>query len=113
MGYPQDRYETLDSIASEARRNSERWFPGVHDPNVALVPLSVHYALGMCGEAGEVANLVKKALRKGETNAEGLADELADVFIYLLLLADEVGVNLYAAYHHKADICEKRWGRLP
>lgn len=106
-------YDVLDAIASEARRNSERWFPQVHDPETALVPLAVHYALGMCGEAGEVANLVKKALRKGETTSEGLADELADVFIYLLLLADEVGVNLYAAYQAKAAICEKRWGRLP
>jgi NTP pyrophosphatase (non-canonical NTP hydrolase) len=111
MGYPLDKYETLDSIAAEARRNSERWFPFVHDEDAAVVPLAVHYALGMCGEAGEVANLIKKALRKGETTSEGLADELADVFIYLLLLADEAGINLYAAYQHKRDICEKRWGK--
>lgn len=111
MGYlTMDGYETLDAIASESRRNSERWFPAVHDPEQAIVPLAVHYALGMCGEAGEVANLVKKALRKGEAIPEGLADELADVFIYLLLLADEAGINLYAAYQHKRDICEKRWG---
>ncbi len=111
MSYHHDFYETLDSIAAEARRNSERWFPSVHNPEQALVPLAVHYALGMCGEAGEVANVVKKALRKGETTSDGLADELADVFIYLLLLADEAGVNLYAAYQHKRDICEKRWGK--
>jgi NTP pyrophosphatase (non-canonical NTP hydrolase) len=111
VSYPLDKYETLDSIASEARRNSERWFPSVHDPEKALVPLAVHYALGMCGEAGEVANVVKKALRKGETTSPELAAELADVFIYLLLLADEAGVNLYAAYKDKQAVCEKRWGR--
>ncbi len=102
---------TLRSIAAEARANSERWFPTVHDPEQAVVPLAVHYALGLAGEAGEVANLIKKGLRRGlELSEDGLADELADVFIYLLLLADEAGIDLLAAYEHKRDICEGRWG---
>lgn len=108
--YALPRQGTLRAITAEARANSERWFPFVHDPSQAVVPLAVHYALGMCGEAGEVANVVKKALRKGETTSDALAPELADVLIYLLLLADETGVDLFAAYEAKRGVCEARWG---
>ena len=108
--YALPRQGTLLAIAAEARANSERWFPTVHDPSQALVPLAVHYALGMCGEAGEVANVVKKALRKGEAASDDLAAELADTFIYLILLAGEAGVDLFAAYEAKRDVNEVRWG---
>jgi NTP pyrophosphatase (non-canonical NTP hydrolase) len=105
----------LKELAQEARQNSERWFGAVHDDDQALVPLACHYTLGMVGEAGEVANVVKKWLRHPETASlgqlgEDLELELADVFIYLLLLADEVGVDLEAAYAKKRDINEGRWG---
>lgn len=104
----------LQEITKEARENSRRWFPITHDDGKALVPLAVHYALGLVGEAGEVANVVKKWLRKGEDNPIALGTdlelELADVFIYLLLLADEVGVDLGDAYERKRDINEARWG---
>lgn len=102
----------LSEVAREARSNSERWFPALHDPDRALVPLPVHYALALAGEVGEVANLVKKALRRmeGSPPVEDLSGELADVFIYLMLLADECGVDLLEAYERKAAICEERWG---
>lgn len=103
---------SLSRLAIQARTNSERWFPLVHDEHQQAVPLSVHYALGLVGEAGEVANLVKKALRKGDADdIEGLGDELADVFTYLILLADEQGVDLMAAFEAKQAICEQRWGK--
>ena len=41
---------------------------------------------------------------------DGLAIELADVLTYLLLLADELGLDIEAAYHAKAKINEARWG---
>jgi NTP pyrophosphatase (non-canonical NTP hydrolase) len=104
----------LEEIAVQARQNSERWFPIVHDDGKALVPLAAHYALGLAGETGEVCNVVKKWLRKAEDDPAVLGVdlelELADVFIYLLLLADEVGVDLEKAYERKRDINEARWG---
>lgn len=85
---------TLQEVAKQARQNSERWFSPVHGGE-ALVPLAAHYTLGLVGEAGEVANVVKKWLRKVEGNPIALGTdlelELADVFTYLVLLADEVG----------------------
>jgi NTP pyrophosphatase (non-canonical NTP hydrolase) len=58
-------------------------------------------ALGLCGEAGEVAELVKKALRDegGALSAERrdrLAQELGDVLWYLAQLTTEAGLDLDA-----------------
>jgi NTP pyrophosphatase (non-canonical NTP hydrolase) len=58
-------------------------------------------ALGLCGEAGECAEKVKKALRDdggvltGERRA-ALAAELGDVLWYLAQLSTEAGLDLDA-----------------
>jgi NTP pyrophosphatase (non-canonical NTP hydrolase) len=44
-------------------------------------------ALALCGEAGELANLIKKRWRDGADLSEEVKDEIADVRIYLELLA--------------------------
>lgn len=55
--------------------------------------------LGLTGEAGEVANVVKKIQRDhgGELNDEirsKLKDELGDVLWYISACADELGITL-------------------
>jgi len=55
--------------------------------------------LGLAGEAGEVANIVKKIQRDfgGEVTAEirdKLKDELGDVLWYISACADELGLTL-------------------
>ena len=55
--------------------------------------------LGLAGEAGEVANIVKKIQRdfKGEITDEiraKLKDELGDVLWYISACADELGLKL-------------------
>ena len=51
--------------------------------------------LGLNGEAGEIANKLKKHIRKGSAiDREALIDELGDVLWYSALLADELGVSL-------------------
>lgn len=55
--------------------------------------------LGLAGEAGEVANIVKKIQRDfgGEINDEiraKLKDELGDVLWYISACADELGLTL-------------------
>jgi len=44
-------------------------------------------ALALCGEAGELANLIKKRWRDGADLTEEVKDELADIRVYLELLA--------------------------
>jgi NTP pyrophosphatase (non-canonical NTP hydrolase) len=69
-------------------------YPGVGD-NLT------YPALGLCGEAGEVAEKVKKAIRDdggvltGERR-EALAGELGDVLWYVAQLATEAGLELDA-----------------
>jgi NTP pyrophosphatase (non-canonical NTP hydrolase) len=56
-------------------------------------------ALGLCGEAGEVAEKVKKTLRDdggvlSDERRDALARELGDVLWYLSQLATEAGLEL-------------------
>jgi NTP pyrophosphatase (non-canonical NTP hydrolase) len=58
-------------------------------------------ALGLCGEAGEVAEKVKKTIRDdagvlSDERRAALARELGDVLWYLAQLATEAGLELEA-----------------
>lgn len=102
----------LQDLATEMRSNSELWFPELHaDP---FIPLWVFYGLGMAGEAGEVANEVKKACRTRDgltpKTVQEIELELADVFTYLLLMVDELGLDIITGYQTKASINNDRWG---
>lgn len=70
---------------------------------------SEFFALELCGEAGELANLEKKRW-KGKTIAhEALSDEAADVLIALVNYANARGINLGEAVRNKLlRIEEKR-----
>ena len=63
-----------------------------------------HALLGLTGEVGEVANLVKKQLYKPGAVADGAAviDELADVAYYLAVLASLYGVTFDGLFAHLA-----------
>ena len=59
----------------------------------------VYPALGLCGEAGETAEKVKKAIRDDEgtlteERREAIAAELGDVLWYVAQLATEAGLDL-------------------
>ena len=54
----------------------------------------VYPALGLAGEAGEVAEKVKKHIRDGVLNVEELKKELGDVLWYLAAIASDLGLTL-------------------
>jgi len=51
-------------------------------------------ALGLAGEAGEVANKVKKLIRDGALDKDAVAQEMGDVLWYLAELATDLGLDL-------------------
>lgn len=69
--------------------------------------------LGLAGEAGEVANIVKKIQRDhggvitDETRAK-LKDELGDVLWYISACADELGLTLSEVAEYNVGKLEKR-----
>lgn len=50
-------------------------------------------ALALCGEAGELANMIKKRWRDGVALDEEVRDEIADIRVYLELLAKCFGIE--------------------
>lgn len=70
-------------------------------------------ALGLAGEAGEVANKVKKVLRDSDgaltaDRQEQIYDELGDVLWYLARVASEIGVTLNEVGQHNLNKLAKR-----
>lgn len=115
---------TFDRVTEMNASRARRWHPGF--PNDDTWNLA-DWSNAMCGEAGEAANVVKK-LRRYEDGLKGeldptedelrvmLADELADVYCYLDLLATKAGVDLPAAICAKFNQVSERQGfpeRLP
>lgn len=94
----------------------KKWHPPTSTPWVAS-----DWSNAMCGEAGEVANVVKK-IRRHETGAVNAGDpsledlrvmaaaELADVVIYADLLADYLGIDLGEAVKAKFNKTSERFG---
>ena len=67
----------------------------------------------VCGELGELANLIKKVERGDmtlEEARESLSHEIADVAIYLDILAYRCGVDLGGAIIRKFNIVSLRVG---
>lgn len=66
--------------------------------------------LGLSGESGECADLVKKHLFQGhELDAEKLANELGDVAWYLALASYAIGYSLEAVLQMNVDKLHKRY----
>ncbi|MCP9850126.1 nucleoside triphosphate pyrophosphohydrolase family protein [Cyanobium sp. Morenito 9A2] len=80
----------LDGYQQRARQTARY-------PQVGANP--IYPTLGLCGEAGEVADKVKKVLRDqdgrfDDTVLNGLKLELGDVLWYVAQLASELGFSL-------------------
>lgn len=102
----------LNQLRDQCVRDSKRWFPTaipidspeLEDQTKALM----HHTLSLCGEAGEVANIVKKIDRGSlelatEVVQHDLREELTDAFIYLLNIAGILNIDLLAQYMAKRN----------
>ena len=67
-------------------------------------------ALGLCGESGEVADLVKKHRFQGhDIDIEHIAKELGDVAWYLAVGAYSIGYDLEKILQMNVDKLENRY----
>ena len=64
----------------------------------------------IAGEAGELANFLKKMVRDGVDNKEDIAKEMADVIIYLDLLSSLLNIDLPSAIRNKFNEVSDRKG---
>lgn len=99
----------LDDLRDLFRRfTAERDWAQFHDPKSLL--------LALVGEVGELAELYQwipapEAVRRAhhEPLRTRTAEEVADVFIYLLALADVLNVDLLAAASAKLESAHSRF----
>ena len=68
---------------------------------------AIYYTLGICGEAGEMANAIVKAQRNGADKQkvlEAVLSELPDVIIYSYVLAYVLDIDLSKLVNEKVEI---------
>ena len=66
--------------------------------------------LGLCGESGECADLLKKSLFQGhDLNKEHLAKELGDVAWYLAATSHALGFDLETVFQMNIDKLKNRY----
>lgn len=108
MGYMTDGV-TFNVLRSANRQRQAEW-PGNEHADVAF------RAIELAGEAGEVAEAVKKFLRaergiKGSTaTKEDVASEMGDLLVSLDLLANQMGIDLGEAVRAKFNQTSEKYG---
>jgi len=117
-GEPAENSLTFERVREANASRTRRWHPGFPDDADWT---GADWSNAMCGEAGELANVVKK-IRRFECGLNGaldpsndelmamLAHECADVFLYMQLLAEFYGIDLPAAIVEKFNIVSERQG---
>lgn len=104
---PNSLNELLHGLAQEMHNDSARWF-GEETANSLTINV-----MGLCGESGEVIDIVKKVMRGSMTLEEArpmIAEELTDVFIYWTMLIGMFQIDVEQCYILKQQINEERFG---
>ena len=74
------------------------------------IDLLINSALGLCGESGEVADLVKKHRFQGHNlDLDHVAKELGDVAWYLAVGAYAIGLDLETIFRMNIEKLEARY----
>jgi len=109
--YMENKYSMIKASNYQIQAKETAIFPS----DKALEYLS----LGLVGEAGEVANKIKKLIRDGRVDhdwkntimAEDIASEVGDVLWYCAMLTDHIGIDLGKVMEKNLDKLKSRKSR--
>ena len=104
---------SLQRQFDQSRESSFGWSRQITSGDTSAL---IHNSLALAGEVGELANLVKKHDRGDFSFDELLSQmpgELADIFIYLIKIAYQSGIDLEAAFLEKLEQNEGRFPSAP
>lgn len=80
------------------------------NPGLSERDVLINGVMGLCGEAGEAIDLVKKHLAQGhELDRDALVGELGDVAWYLAETAHALGVDLETVLARNIQKLERRY----
>jgi NTP pyrophosphatase (non-canonical NTP hydrolase) len=88
------------------------WNQKIDQDNLSLL---MELSVALFGELGEFANVVKSIGRGDYTIDDArteLSNELADVFIYIVKLVDQLDVDLVSAFHRKLEVNRERFKKF-
>lgn len=99
--------DSLDSL-------NERHRKFVEDRNWQKHQSPKNLVMALTGEVGELNELFQWLTVEESWNVEGekkqaVAEELADILIYLTRISDELGIDLVAAAHEKCDVNDRKY----
>lgn len=102
----------IQELAERCHANSAKWFPTNH---LAERDAITHCTLGLAGEAGEVANKVKKMYGYRDQKVpddlrSDIVGELVDTLIYNLVLLDLFNADIPVEVEKVITKCVARWG---
>ena len=100
----------MDSL----KQLNERHRQFVIDRNWQKHQTPKNLAMALTGEVGELVELFQWLTPEESREVSGerkqaVAEEMADVLIYLVRLADEMDIDLVAAAHEKCEINERKY----
>ena len=79
---------SIAGVWAQARQNHERYsYTGSDEDDLRFL------TIGLVGEAGELANFVKKRWRDDADHVEDIRLEIADVCAYAFMLAQKIGMT--------------------
>jgi len=108
---------TIPQFQKDIVENSIKWFPDAMTNSMGAVQIDlVVTVLGIAGEAGEVADVLKKVARGSITLEEArslLAEESIDLFHYLCMLWVALQIDPSEEYSKKTLFNDKRFGNHP
>lgn len=75
--------------------------------------MTLHAALGVCGEAGELADAIKQECIYGKpANRDNIIEELGDLQWYIQLTMQMYSITPTEVFQHNADKLAKRYVNL-